>query len=383
VVELPRRVQAGRVVAHIEGVQRPWSRPPVVFWFRTSRTGVSRHAGLVSPEIPDRAVAGIEPAAMALTRLLITAVVVENRPVREVAAAYGVSKSWLYQVLARYRAEGDAAFEPRSRRPKTSPTAVPEEVVDLIVELREKLTTAGMDAGPDTIAWHLAHQHGITVSRASVARHLVKNGLVVPEPRKRPKSSYTRFDAEQPNECWQADFTHYRLTRRDGRPGADSEILSWLDDCSRFALSVTAHHRVTGPIVLAEFRTTVAAHGIPASTLTDNGTVFTTRLSGGNRGAETRNGFEHELRKLGVTQKNSRPNHPTTSRVGRTVPADPQEVAGRAAEPADHDRRTADAARRLRRRVQPPTAAQLPRAPSYPGHRLHQPPQSHPRRPQR
>ena len=249
---------------------------------------------------------------MALTRLLITAVVVENRPVREVAAAYGVSKSWLYQVLARYRAEGDAAFEPRSRRPKTSPTAVPEEVVDLIVELREKLTTAGMDAGPDTIAWHLAHQHGITVSRASVARHLVKNGLVVPEPRKRPKSSYTRFDAEQPNECWQADFTHYRLTRRDGRPGADSEILSWLDDCSRFALSVTAHHRVTGPIVLAEFRTTVAAHGIPASTLTDNGTVFTTRLSGGNRGAETRNGFEHELRKLGVTQKNSRPNHPTT-----------------------------------------------------------------------
>jgi len=135
---------------------------------------------------------------MALTRLLITAVVVENRPVREVAAAYGVSKSWLYQVLARYRAEGDAAFEPRSRRPKTSPTAVPEEVVDLIVELREKLTTAGMDAGPDTIAWHLAHQHGITVSRASVARHLVKNGLVVPEPRKRPKSSYTRSTPSSP-----------------------------------------------------------------------------------------------------------------------------------------------------------------------------------------
>jgi transposase len=94
---------------------------------------------------------------VALTRLLITAVVVENRPVREVAAAHGVSNSWLYQVLARYRAEGDAAFEPRSRRPKTSPTTVPEEVVDLIVELREKLTTAGMDAGPDTIAWHLGY----------------------------------------------------------------------------------------------------------------------------------------------------------------------------------------------------------------------------------
>jgi hypothetical protein len=42
-------------------------------------------------------------------------------------------------------------------------------------------------------------------------------------------------------QCWQADFTHYRLTRPDGRPGADCEILTWLDDCSRFAPSVTVH----------------------------------------------------------------------------------------------------------------------------------------------
>src|ERR671918_1281975 len=249
---------------------------------------------------------------MLLTRLLITAVVVEKRPVRHVAAQYGVSKSWLYELLARYRTEGEAVFEPGSRRPKTSPNAVPPETVDLIVRLRKELSDAGLDAGPDTICWHLAHHHGITVSRATVARHLTGRGLVVPEPKKRPKSSYVRFQAEQPNGCWQADFTHYRLTRPDGRPGSDTEILSWLDDHSRFALSVTAHHRVTGPIVLAEFRKAVAQHGIPASTLTDNGMVFTTRLSGGQRGASTRNGFEHELRKLGVTQKNSRPNHPTT-----------------------------------------------------------------------
>lgn len=70
--------------------------------------------------------------------------------------------------------------------------------------------------------------------------------------------------------------------------------------------------RVTGPIVLSSFRKATAQHGYPASTLTDNGMVFTTRLSGGKRGAGTRNGFEHELRKRGITQKNSRPNHPTT-----------------------------------------------------------------------
>jgi len=67
-----------------------------------------------------------------------------------------------------------------------------------------------------------------------------------------------------PNETWQSDFTHYRLTRPDGRPGADCEILTWLDACSRYALSVTAHHRVTGIIVLKTFRETVAEHGIPA-----------------------------------------------------------------------------------------------------------------------
>jgi transposase InsO family protein len=144
-----------------------------------------------------------------------------------------------------------------------------------------------------------------------VARYLTKAGLVTAEPKKRPKSSYIHFQAAQPNECWQADFTHYRLTRPDGRPGPDTEILTWLDDCSRYALRVSAHHRVTGPIVVAEFRKAVAEHGVPASTLTDNGMVFTTRLAGsGRRGG--RNAFEHELRRLNVTQKNSRPNHPTT-----------------------------------------------------------------------
>jgi transposase InsO family protein len=250
---------------------------------------------------------------MSKTRLVITAVVVESRPVPEVAVEYGVSRSWLYELLARYKREGEVVFEPRSRRPKTVPTAIPPEAVELIVELREKLAATGLDAGPDTIRWHLEHHHGVTVSRATISRYLTKAGLVVPEPKKKPKSSYIRFQAELPNECWQSDFPHYRLTRPDGRPGTDTEILTWLDDCSRFALSVTAHVRVTGPIVLAEFRRTVAVYGIPSSTLTDNGMVFTTRLSGGSlRGTRGRNGFEHELRKLGVIQKNSRPGHPTT-----------------------------------------------------------------------
>jgi transposase len=203
---------------------------------------------------------------MSKARLVITAVTVEKRPVGEVARAYGVARSWIYTLLARYREEGEAAFEPRSRRPLTSPAAISTEPVELIVALRKELAGQGLDAGPDTIAWHLERHHQVRVSAATVARYLARHGLVVPEPRKRPKSSYIRFAAAQPNECWQSDFTCYPLAG-----GADTEILTWLDDHSRLALRVTAWNRVTGPIVLAEFRAAAARHGPPASTLTDNG----------------------------------------------------------------------------------------------------------------
>jgi transposase len=254
---------------------------------------------------------GRDPPAMSKARLVITAITVENRSVAEVVKTYGVSKSRVYELLARYRAEGEAAFEPRSRRPNTSPNALNPTVVDLILRLRKELAESGHDAGPETIAWHLEHHHGHRVSRATIARHLARAGLVTPEPKKRPKSSYIRFEATMPNQTWQSDFTHYRLTHPDGRPSRDVEIITWLDDCTRYALHISAHRRVTTPIVTATFRETAAQQGIPASTLTDNGMVYTVRHAGlGRRGG--RNGFEHQLRLWGVVQKNSRPGHPTT-----------------------------------------------------------------------
>ena len=246
---------------------------------------------------------------MSKARLVLTALFVEHQTPSQVATRYGVHRAWVYKLKARYEAEGEAAFEPRSRRPKTSPTAIPDDVVELIVRLRKQLAEQGLDAGPDTIAWHLRVHHQRTVAVSTISRYLLRLGLVVPEPKKRPKASYIRFEADQPNQTWQSDFTHYRLTTPDGRPGAEAEILSFLDDHSRYALSVTAHTRVTGPIVLATFRKTCADLGVPASTLTDNGMVFTTRHAGGKGG---RNAFEAELARLNVVQKNSRPNHPTT-----------------------------------------------------------------------
>ena len=249
---------------------------------------------------------------MSKRRLVITAVL-SGSSQSEVARTYGVSQGWISRLMTRYGEEGEASFEPRSRRPNNSRNATPAATVELVVRLRKELSEQGLDAGPDTIAWHLAHHHSVTLSRATVARLLTAHGLVIPHPEKRPKSSYIRFQAAMPNETWQSDFTHYRLTNPDGSPGADVEILTWLDDCTRYALSITAHVRITGPIVLATFRGTVALHGIPGSTLTDNGTVFTTRFVGGGGG---RNSFEAELRRLHVVQKNSRANHPTTCGKG-------------------------------------------------------------------
>ena len=241
---------------------------------------------------------------MSKARLVITAVTLENRPVAEVAADYNVARSWIYELLARYKAEGEAAFEPRSRRPHTSPGATDAATVELIVRLRKELTEAGLDAGAETIGWHLTHHHKITVSRATIHRILLRNTAVTPDPSKRPKSSYLRFEAEQPNETWQSDFTHYRLAG-----GQDVEVITWLDDYSRMALHVSAHRRITAPIVADTFTETAAQHGYPASTLTDNGMVYTVRFAS-HRGGKTK--LELELRRLGIAQKNSRPNHPTT-----------------------------------------------------------------------
>ena len=247
---------------------------------------------------------------MSKAKLVIMAVL-SGQSQSEVASRYGVSKGWVSKLMSRYRTDGEAAFEPRSRRPHSSPTAIPPATVELIIRLRKELSEQGLDAGPDTLCWHLAQHHGITVSRATVARYLTRAGLVTPEPRKRPRSSYIHFQADLPNECWQSDFIHYRLTRPDGSPGAGVEIITWLDDCTRYALSVTAHHRITAPIVLTTFRAAVAAHGPPAATLTDNGMVYTVRFAGrGRRGGRT--GLETELHRLGITQKNGAPAHPQT-----------------------------------------------------------------------
>ncbi|WP_237700658.1 DDE-type integrase/transposase/recombinase [Janibacter sp. HTCC2649] len=245
---------------------------------------------------------------MSRAKLVITAITVEGLSQADAARRYDASQAWVSRLMARFRDEGEAAYEPRSRRPKSSPTAIGGEVIEAILAQRDRLVAAGHDAGPETIHWHLEQSDTLVrvPSRATIARTLTRQGRVTPEPKKKPKSAYLRFEAAQPNECWQSDFTHYRLTT-----GTDVEVITWLDDHSRYALHISAHNRITGQLVLGTFRAAITEHGCPAGTLTDNGMVYTVRHAGqGRRGG--RNAFETELATLGIRQKNGRGNHPQT-----------------------------------------------------------------------
>jgi transposase InsO family protein len=238
---------------------------------------------------------------MSRARVAVLQIVSKQLSVTEAADEYGISRRHLHRLLVRYRQGGLDALEPRSRRPKTTPIATPETVRARVIELRRRLTADGLDAGPITIAWHLEREGHTPPAPATISRILKHAGLVTPQSRKRPRSSYLRFEAEQPNEMWQSDFVHWRLA-----DGSDVEVLNWLDDHSRYLLSCTAHRPVSGDDVVRTFLAVIDQHGAPASTLTDNGRVYTARFGGG------RNAFEYLLPLLGVRQKNGSPGHPQT-----------------------------------------------------------------------
>ena len=247
---------------------------------------------------------------MSKARLIITAVVVEGRCKSEVARDYDVSRYWVHQLVTRYRVEGEAAFESRSRRPHSSPTATASEVEDQIVAMRKELTRQGLDAGADTIRTHLVRRtpsaatatQPAVPSVATIWRILTRRGFVTPQPQKRPRSSWHRFTAEQPNQRWQADTTHWQLA-----DGTGVEILNLLDDHSRLCLASTPRRTITGPDVLHTFQQAFVRWGIPASVLTDNAAVFTGTPRRGGRVA-----LEVELGRLGVRFDHSRPYHPQT-----------------------------------------------------------------------
>lgn len=232
----------------------------------------------------------------------LAAAINDGESVAGAARRYGVSRQRAYKIKRRWDADGDSGLLPRSRAARTIANRTDAVLASRIVELRKQLEKDGPDAGAESIAAGPEREGVGPPANSAIHRILVSAGLVRPEPGKRPKASYTRFEASLPDELWQSDFTHWPIATV---PGA--VVVSWLDDRSRNLLHARAFATVTMDDVEAAFLQACAEHGIPARTLTDNGTVYTTRPISATPGR-----FERTLALMGVRQSNGRPCHPQT-----------------------------------------------------------------------
>jgi transposase InsO family protein len=236
-----------------------------------------------------------------VARFVVDAVVLEGRSYRDVASAHGVSKSWVAKLVARYRAGGYEALAPRSKAARTVANKSSTELEDRIVRLRKELTDQGFDAGAQTIHYHLGLSDPSPPSVSTIWRILKRRGFVEPQPHKRPRSSYIRFEASLPNETWQSDVTFFEL-----KDGTKVEILNFLDDFSRLCVAAKALAVTSAPDVVETLYEAGSAWGLPASVLTDNGCIYTAAYRGGY------SAMESELFHLGIEAKHSRPYHPQT-----------------------------------------------------------------------
>jgi transposase InsO family protein len=238
---------------------------------------------------------------MGLERYVVDAVVLEGRSPREIARLHGISKSWIYQLVTRFRAGGYDALTARSRRPHGCSHQVGPELQAAIIALRQELDAVGYDAGPASIRHHLLQRFPEVPAPGTIWRILSRHGLVTPQPQKRPRSSFVRFEASLPNEMWQADTTHWHLA-----DGQDVEILNLLDDHSRLLVGSDTCRTFKALDVVQSFYAAAELHGFPAALLTDNGAVF----SGASRRGKVL--LESELERLGILAKHSTPYHPQT-----------------------------------------------------------------------
>jgi transposase InsO family protein len=238
---------------------------------------------------------------MDLGPYLVEAVVRGGLSPTALAKAHGISRSWIYELIARFREGGEPALVRRSRRPHSCPHQVKPEVEAVVLELRHDLAAAGHDAGAQTIAHHLADRVDKVPSVATIWRILSRHGRIIPQPHKRPRSSFKRFEAQLPNEMWQADATHTWLA-----DSSEVEILNLIDDHSRLLLASVACASVKAGDVLQTFTDAAEIYGLPAALLCDNAAVF----SGKSRRGKVV--LEAELERLGIRCIHSTPYHPQT-----------------------------------------------------------------------
>jgi transposase InsO family protein len=224
-------------------------------------------------------------------------------PVTEVAARHGVSRQSVHAWVRRYRAGGLAALADKSHRPQSCPHQISSEIEAAVCELRRSHPRWG----PARLAFELGKRDIAPVpSEATLYRVLVRNGLIAPGQRRRPASSYIRWERGEPMELWQLDIMGGVFLS----DGTELKLVSGLDDHSRYCVTAQLVVRATGRAVCAAFAGSLARYGIPGEVLTDNGKQFTGRFTK-PRASEVL--FERICRENGITTRLTRPRTPTTT----------------------------------------------------------------------
>lgn len=224
---------------------------------------------------------------------------IDGLVVADLCRQLDISRETFYKYRRRWAQDGPAGLVERSRRPLRSPRMISPELEDEICRLRKALP---LDNGAQTIAYHLARSGRPVPSVATIHRALCRRGMVVPQPDKRPRSSWRRFEWPRPNDAWQIDATRWVLT-------ADREVwvMDVLDDHSRVLVAARVCPAPTGDAAWAALCDGIERWGAPAHVMSDNGACFTARLFSGGETS-----FERDLRRLGVRHIPSSPGHPQT-----------------------------------------------------------------------
>jgi len=207
---------------------------------------------------------------------------------------HGLGRTQFYEIRRRYEDEGVSGLQPRSRAPRTVANKTPLDVEDQIVRLRKELDDAGLDAGAETIQWHLINtgsEHVPSVS--TVWRILTHRGLIEPDPSKAPTKQWKRFVAERANELFQIDGTDYTLVNN-----TVVKVINVIDDGSRYCPASSAHSSESFDAAWATICAAFVDNGKPARLLSDNSKAF--------RKLET------PLAILGIATTHSRVHHPQT-----------------------------------------------------------------------
>jgi transposase InsO family protein len=211
-----------------------------------------------------------------------------------------IPRATFYRHLERIRREG--AWTPRSRRPHHSPGATPGPVVADIVRWRQ---TLGTDNGAVSIHYHLGQNpslNGLSIPCPATIHHILRRaGLVTPAPKKRPRSSWRRFSYARPRDCYQIDATVVALTH------GTATVFEVLDDCTRTLVATHAAPAETAADAVTALRSAIRDFGVPGIVLSDNGSAFTSRLTGGGSSRFTR-----AVTSTGARLIHASPYHPQT-----------------------------------------------------------------------